>query len=58
LRSSRAKARSSSEVRGDNLVARLGDDEFAIVLASDVSPNEASDFADRLIRVLSAPLRH
>jgi len=25
------------------------------VLASDVSPNEASDFADRLIRVLSAP---
>ncbi len=43
-----------SEVRGDNLVARLGGDEFAIVLASDVSPNEASDFADRLIAVLSA----
>ena len=42
-----------SEVRGDNLVARLGGDEFAIVLASDVSPNEASDFADRLIGVLS-----
>jgi diguanylate cyclase (GGDEF)-like protein/PAS domain S-box-containing protein len=43
-----------SEVRGDNLVARLGGDEFAIVLASDVSPKEASDFADRLIGVLSA----
>jgi diguanylate cyclase (GGDEF)-like protein/PAS domain S-box-containing protein len=46
--------RLSSEVRGDNLAARLGGDEFAIVLASDVSPNEASDFADRLIEVLSA----
>src|SRR5262249_48042353 len=42
------------EVGGDNLVARLGGDEFAIVLASDVSPNEASDFAERLIEVLSA----
>ncbi|QHO76032.1 GGDEF domain-containing protein [Bradyrhizobium sp. CCBAU 051011] len=46
--------RLKSEVRGDNLVARLGGDEFAIVLASDVSPNEVSDFADRLIGVLSA----
>ncbi|MBR1198320.1 EAL domain-containing protein [Bradyrhizobium sp. AUGA SZCCT0240] len=43
-----------SEVRGDNFVARLGGDEFVIVLPSDVSPNEASDFADRLIGVLSA----
>ena len=43
-----------SEVRGDNVVARLGGDEFAIVLVSDVSPHEVSDFADRLIRVLSA----
>lgn len=46
--------RLKSEVRGENLVARLGGDEFAIVLASDASPNEASDFADRLIGVLSA----
>ena len=46
--------RLKSEVHGDNLVARLGGDEFAIVLAADVSPNEASDFADRLIAVLSA----
>jgi diguanylate cyclase (GGDEF)-like protein/PAS domain S-box-containing protein len=45
--------RLKSEVRGDNLVARLGGDEFAIVLASDVSPNEVSDFADRLIAALS-----
>ncbi|MFO1110961.1 MAG: EAL domain-containing protein [Bradyrhizobium sp.] len=42
------------EIRGDNIVARLGGDEFAIVLASGVSPNEASNFADRLIGVLSA----
>ena len=46
--------RLKSEVRGDNLVARLGGDEFAIVLASEVSPNEVSDFADRLIVALSA----
>jgi diguanylate cyclase (GGDEF)-like protein/PAS domain S-box-containing protein len=43
-----------SQVRGNNLVARLGGDEFAIILASDVSPNEASDFSARLIRILSA----
>jgi diguanylate cyclase (GGDEF)-like protein/PAS domain S-box-containing protein len=43
-----------SQVRGNNLVARLGGDEFAIILASDVSPNEASDFAGRLIKILSA----
>ena len=28
--------------------------KLAIVLAAGTSPNEASDFADRLIRVLSA----
>ncbi len=44
-----------AEVRGDNVAARLGGDEFAIVLASGVSPNEASDIADRVIKVLSAP---
>ena len=43
------------EVRGDSIAARLGGDEFAIVLASGISPNEASDFADRLIKMLSAP---
>jgi diguanylate cyclase (GGDEF)-like protein/PAS domain S-box-containing protein len=43
-----------SEVRGNNLVARLGGDEFAVILASDVSPNEASDYAVRLIKMLSA----
>lgn len=48
-------ARMRAEVRGSNLVARLGGDEFAIVLASDVSPNEANDFAARLIRILSVP---
>jgi diguanylate cyclase (GGDEF)-like protein/PAS domain S-box-containing protein len=43
-----------SQVRGNNLAARLGGDEFAIILASDVSPNEASDFAAHLIKILSA----
>src|SRR5258708_4289208 len=43
------------EVRGNNLVARLGGDEFAIILASDVSPNEANDYAARLIEILSRP---
>ncbi|MGY2847098.1 diguanylate cyclase (GGDEF)-like protein/PAS domain S-box-containing protein [Bradyrhizobium sp. USDA 4509] len=42
-------------VRDDNVAARLGGDEFAIVLAADVSPNEASAFAERLIEALSAP---
>jgi diguanylate cyclase (GGDEF)-like protein/PAS domain S-box-containing protein len=43
-----------SQVRGNNLAARLGGDEFAVILVSDVSPNEASDFAARLIKTLSA----
>ena len=42
-----------SQVRGDDLAARLGGDEFAVILASDVTPNEVSDFAARLIKVLS-----
>ena len=43
-----------SQVRGNNLAARIGGDDFAIILASDVSPNVASDFAVRLIKILSA----
>jgi diguanylate cyclase (GGDEF)-like protein/PAS domain S-box-containing protein len=46
--------RLKAEVRGNNLAARLGGDEFAVILASDVSPNETSDYAVRLIRLLSA----
>jgi diguanylate cyclase (GGDEF)-like protein/PAS domain S-box-containing protein len=42
-----------SEVRGNNLAARLGGDEFAVILAADVSPKEASDYASRLIKLLS-----
>ena len=42
-----------SQVRGNDLAARLGGDEFALILASNVTPNEASDFASRLIEVLS-----
>jgi diguanylate cyclase (GGDEF)-like protein/PAS domain S-box-containing protein len=43
-----------SQVRGNNLAARLGGDEFAVILSSDVSPNEASAFAAKLIKLLSA----
>jgi len=43
------------DVRGANMVARLGGDEFAIVLASVASPNEASDFAAKIIERLSVP---
>jgi diguanylate cyclase (GGDEF)-like protein len=43
-----------SQVRGSNLVARLGGDEFAVILTADICPNEASDYAARLIKILSA----
>jgi diguanylate cyclase (GGDEF)-like protein/PAS domain S-box-containing protein len=43
-----------SQVRGNNLAARFGGDEFAIMLASEASPKEVSDFAARVISVLSA----
>ncbi|MCA1387720.1 EAL domain-containing protein [Bradyrhizobium sp. IC3123] len=42
-------------VRGTNLAARLGGDEFAVILAADVSPNEASACASLLIDMLKAP---
>ncbi|KPF95748.1 diguanylate cyclase [Rhodopseudomonas sp. AAP120] len=42
-------------VGGGDLVARLGGDEFALVLSQFASPNEASDFAGRLIEIVSAP---
>ena len=48
-------ARLSTGVRGANLAARLGGDEFAVILAADVSPNEASACAGLLIDILSAP---
>jgi predicted signal transduction protein with EAL and GGDEF domain len=43
-----------SQVRGNHLAARFGGDEFALILTSDISPNEVSDFSTRLIDVLSA----
>jgi len=43
-----------AQVRGNNLAARLGGDEFAVILSGDVSPDEASDVAARLIKLLSA----
>ncbi|NVN85231.1 MAG: EAL domain-containing protein [Rhodopseudomonas sp.] len=51
----RVAERLKLEIGGNDLVARLGGDEFAIVLGTVASPNEASDFAIRLIDRLSAP---
>jgi diguanylate cyclase (GGDEF)-like protein len=48
-------ARLSTAVRGANLAARLGGDEFAVILAADVTPNEASACAGLLIDLLKAP---
>jgi diguanylate cyclase (GGDEF)-like protein/PAS domain S-box-containing protein len=47
--------RLGTAIRGAHLAARLGGDEFAVILASDVSPNEASACATLLIDMLSAP---
>jgi len=47
--------RLATAVRGANLAARLGGDEFAVILAADVSPNEASACATLLIDMLKAP---
>jgi diguanylate cyclase (GGDEF)-like protein/PAS domain S-box-containing protein len=47
--------RLGSAIRGANLAARLGGDEFAVILAADVSPNDASACATLLIDLLSAP---
>ncbi|KJC34801.1 EAL domain-containing protein [Bradyrhizobium sp. LTSP857] len=47
--------RLTTAVRGVNLAARLGGDEFAVILAADVSPNEASACATLLIDLLKAP---
>ncbi len=47
--------RLASQVSGSSLAARLGGDEFAVMLASVSSPNEASDYASRLIEILSVP---
>jgi diguanylate cyclase (GGDEF)-like protein/PAS domain S-box-containing protein len=47
--------RLTTAVRGANLAARLGGDEFAVILAADVSPNEASACATLLIDMLKMP---
>ena len=47
--------RLKTQTHGGTLAARLGGDEFAVILTAGVSPNEASDTANRLIATLSAP---
>jgi diguanylate cyclase (GGDEF)-like protein len=42
-------------VRADDLVARFGGDEFAILLTEVSDPTTAEDLAARIARHLSAP---
>jgi diguanylate cyclase (GGDEF)-like protein/PAS domain S-box-containing protein len=44
-------------VRGDDVVARLGDDEFVVVLGGLTDTEEAVDVARRLTRSLAAPIQ-
>ncbi|PRY11496.1 putative bifunctional diguanylate cyclase/phosphodiesterase [Kineococcus rhizosphaerae] len=48
--------RLTAGVRGGDVVARLGDDEFLVVLPGLTDVAEAVDVADRLTRDLGAPL--
>lgn len=48
-------ARLQREVRETDTLARLGGDEFAAILNNLQEPSEASAFAERMIRALSAP---
>ncbi|MDH3306306.1 MAG: EAL domain-containing protein [Acidimicrobiia bacterium] len=41
--------------RPDDLVARLGGDEFAILLENLVSPSDATDVAERILRGMRTP---
>ena len=50
-------ARLRGEVRPIDTLSRLGGDEFAIILNSLQNPGEAASFADRVIRVMSAPFQ-
>ncbi len=44
-------------LRDSDTVGRIGGDEFGIVLGEMESPDDASAFAERIIRELSAPIR-
>lgn len=46
-----------SEVRHDDVVGRLGGDEFLVLMFREVSDDEATSLAQRLIRVLEEPFR-
>ncbi len=50
-------ARLGTTVRGANIAARLGGDEFAVILAADVSPNEASALCEPADRHAEGALR-
>ncbi len=42
-------------VRGDELLAQLGGDEFAVVQAGGVQPNHAGLLSERILKALDAP---
>jgi diguanylate cyclase (GGDEF)-like protein/PAS domain S-box-containing protein len=50
-------ARLRDVVRGDDIVARIGGDEFVVLAVSATSSDDAERMADRLHTVLSAPFQ-
>lgn len=50
--------RLAASVRDGDSVARVGDDEFAVVLADLKGPTEATALASRVMQAIAAPLSH
>jgi diguanylate cyclase (GGDEF)-like protein/PAS domain S-box-containing protein len=50
-------ARLTAAVRGDDLIARIGSDEFALVLNRVADESRAAEMARRLLEVLAEPLQ-
>lgn len=51
-----AAARISRTIRGADIAARIGGDEFAVLLAGPFPPHAPQNFAERLLVALAAPI--
>ena len=52
----RVAARLASAVRGNDLLARIGGDEFSILARGVQTPEEAADIAERLLALFAIPV--